>query len=220
MSWPRTYSSAGALGRALLGGLALSLSACGFAPLYGERGASAEALAETKTLTTRNYPFSVEIGPHCSDLARMRLSNLADYAVVTMHAAARHCGGGRTSAAELAAETGLPVPTVQKLVSKLSAAGLLRSVRGAGGGLQLARPAAAISVADIVVSYCNAPQRESMFAQSCSPPPTSGRLWVLASAMYGAMLKRFSKNPSSATESETQDFCIKKATPQITGIVS
>lgn len=80
----------------------------------------------------------------------MRLSNLADYAVVTMSAAARHCGGARTSAAELAAETGLPVPTVQKLVSKLSAAGLLRSTRGAGGGLQLARPAAAISVADIV----------------------------------------------------------------------
>ena len=80
----------------------------------------------------------------------MRLSNLADYAVVTMCAASRHCGGGRTSAAELAAETGLPVPTVQKLVSKLSAAGLLRSTRGAGGGLQLARPAAAITVADIV----------------------------------------------------------------------
>lgn len=48
MSWPRTYSSAGALGRALLGGLALSLSACGFAPLYGERGASAEALARVR----------------------------------------------------------------------------------------------------------------------------------------------------------------------------
>lgn len=80
----------------------------------------------------------------------MRLSNLADYAVVTMSAAARHCGGGRTSAAELAAETGLPVPTVQKVVSKLSGAGLLRSVRGAGGGLQLARPAAAITLADIV----------------------------------------------------------------------
>ena len=31
-------------------------------------------------------------------------------------------------------ETGLPVPTVQRLVSKLTAAGLLRSVRGAGGG--------------------------------------------------------------------------------------
>lgn len=80
----------------------------------------------------------------------MRLSNLADYAVVTMSAAARHCGGGRTCAAELAAETGLPAPTVQKLVSRLTAAGLLRSTRGAGGGLQLARPAAAISLADII----------------------------------------------------------------------
>ncbi len=80
----------------------------------------------------------------------MRLSNLADYAVVTMTAAARHCGGGRVSASELAAEIGLPAPTVQKVVSKLTAAGLLRSVRGAKGGLQLARPAAAITVADIV----------------------------------------------------------------------
>ena len=80
----------------------------------------------------------------------MRLSNLADYAVVTMSAAARHCGGARVSAAELAVETGLPAPTVQKLVSLLSKAGLLRSARGAGGGLQLARPAAAITLADIV----------------------------------------------------------------------
>ena len=80
----------------------------------------------------------------------MRLSSMADYAVVIMAAAARHCGGLRVSAAHLAQETGLPVPTVQKLVSRLSGAGLLRSVRGAGGGLMLARPAAAITLADIV----------------------------------------------------------------------
>lgn len=80
----------------------------------------------------------------------MRLSNLADYAVITMSQAATHCGDGRVSAAELASETQLPVPTVQRLVSKLTSAGLLRSVRGAGGGLQLGRPAAAITVADIV----------------------------------------------------------------------
>ncbi|MGB3470625.1 MAG: SUF system Fe-S cluster assembly regulator [Erythrobacter sp.] len=80
----------------------------------------------------------------------MRLSNLADYAVITMCQAATHCGDGRVSAAELASETGLPVPTVQRLVSKLTSAGLLRSVRGAKGGLQLGRPAAAITVADIV----------------------------------------------------------------------
>jgi len=80
----------------------------------------------------------------------MRLSSMADYAVVTMSAAARHCGGARVSAAQLADETGLPVPTVQKLVSRLTSAGLLRSSRGVGGGLKLARPAAAITLADII----------------------------------------------------------------------
>ena len=80
----------------------------------------------------------------------MRLSSLADYAVVMMSAAARHCGQARVNAVILAEETGVPLPTVQKLVSKLSAAGLLRSVRGAGGGFALARPAAAISLADII----------------------------------------------------------------------
>jgi FeS assembly SUF system regulator len=86
---------------------------------------------------------------------------MADYAVVTMTAAARHCGSAslvdpdgrkraRVSAAQLAEETGLPAPTVQKLVSRLTAAGLLRSSRGVGGGLKLARPAAAITLADIV----------------------------------------------------------------------
>lgn len=91
----------------------------------------------------------------------MRLSSLADYAVVMMSAAARHCGEralgangesrlARINAGQIAEETGLPLPTVQKLVSRLSAAGLLRSVRGAGGGFRLARPAAAISLAEIV----------------------------------------------------------------------
>jgi Rrf2 family protein len=111
----------------------------------------------------------------------MRLSSMADYAVLTMTAAARRCGqsagqslgqaandslaqpasqfAARTgaarkatlfSAAQLAEETGLPAPTVQKLVSRLTAAGLLHSSRGAGGGLRLARPAAAITLADII----------------------------------------------------------------------
>ena len=80
----------------------------------------------------------------------MRLSSMADYAIVMMIAAARHCGGARVNAVQLADETGLPAPTVQKLVSRLTAAGLLRSSRGAGGGLRLARPAAAISLADII----------------------------------------------------------------------
>ena len=80
----------------------------------------------------------------------MRLSHLADYAVVLMSAAARHCGGVRVNAGTLAQETGVPLPTAQKLVSLLTRAGLMTSVRGTGGGIRLARPAAAISLADII----------------------------------------------------------------------
>ena len=81
----------------------------------------------------------------------MRLSSLADYAVVMMTAAARHCGGlARVNATSLAQETGVPLPTAQKLVSRLSSAGLIESTRGTGGGFRLARPPATITLADIV----------------------------------------------------------------------
>lgn len=81
----------------------------------------------------------------------MRLSAQADYAVVMLSAAARHCGvAGRLNATILSDETGLPLPTVQKLVSKLSSAGLIESARGTGGGFRLARPPSAITLADIV----------------------------------------------------------------------
>jgi Rrf2 family protein len=80
----------------------------------------------------------------------MRLSSLADYAVVMMSAAARHCGCRKMNATTLSEETGIPLPTAQKLVSRLSAAGLLESSRGTGGGVRLARPPATISLADVV----------------------------------------------------------------------
>ncbi len=80
----------------------------------------------------------------------MRVSSLADYAVALMAAAARECGAARINAGQISDNTGIPLPTVHKLVSKLSAAGLLTSVRGAGGGFRLSRPAAAISLADVV----------------------------------------------------------------------
>ena len=80
----------------------------------------------------------------------MRLTSLADYAAVMMAAAARHPIGARLSAALLAEETGVPLPTAQKLMGRLASAGLLKSARGTGGGFTLARAAAGISLADII----------------------------------------------------------------------
>jgi FeS assembly SUF system regulator len=80
----------------------------------------------------------------------VRLSNLADYAVVIMSAAARMGDDARLSATILAAKTGVPLPTTQKLLGRLAAAGLFRSARGGGGGFLLTRPAADISLADVI----------------------------------------------------------------------
>jgi Rrf2 family protein len=84
----------------------------------------------------------------------MRLSSLADYAVVMLTAAARRGGDGagdaRLTATLLADETGVPLPTAQKLMGRLAAAGLLTSARGAGGGFRLARDPRAISLAEII----------------------------------------------------------------------
>jgi FeS assembly SUF system regulator len=123
----------------------------------------------------------------------MRLSSMADYAVVTMSAASRHCGGARVNAGQLAEETGLPAPTVQKLVSRLTAAGLLRSTRGVGGGLQLARPAAAITLADIIeavegpialTACCEHGRHDCTLEQDCSVRPH----WaVVNQALRGAL---------------------------------
>ena len=80
----------------------------------------------------------------------MRLTSFADYAVVMLAAAARHPPGARLSAGELAGETGVPLPTAQKLMGRLASAGLLVSARGTGGGFALARGAERISLADII----------------------------------------------------------------------
>jgi Rrf2 family protein len=50
----------------------------------------------------------------------------------------------------LAAETGVPLPTAQKLMGRLAGAGLLTSARGTGGGFLLARDPDAISLAEII----------------------------------------------------------------------
>src|SRR4029078_8367587 len=75
---------------------------------------------------------------------------LADYAVVMMTADARRDAHARLTATELSEDTGVPLPTAQKLMQKLAAAGLRVGQRGAGGGYALARPVTEITLADIV----------------------------------------------------------------------
>src|SRR5690606_38630617 len=52
----------------------------------------------------------------------------------------------------LAAATGVPEPTVRKVLKTLVRAGIVCSVRGTHGGYALARPAGEISVAEVVIA--------------------------------------------------------------------
>ena len=80
----------------------------------------------------------------------LRLSKLADYAVVVLIRLST-VDGSQTSPG-VAAMTGLPEPTVAKVLKSLTAAGLVTSQRGARGGYRLARPLHGIPVADVVAA--------------------------------------------------------------------
>jgi Rrf2 family protein len=110
-----------------------------------------------------------------------------------MTAAARRPTGERLSATELSADTGVPLPTTQKLMGQLAASGLLSSARGASGGFALARPAAEISLADIVeavegpiaLTMCSdSNNHECILDAHCRVKPHIG---VVGNAVRGAL---------------------------------
>lgn len=81
----------------------------------------------------------------------IRLSRLADYGVVLMTRMAQHAAGVHT-AVDLAETTGIPTPTVSKVLATLARQGVLRSVRGAHGGYALTGEPRTITVACIIAA--------------------------------------------------------------------
>jgi Rrf2 family protein len=109
-----------------------------------------------------------------------------------MAAAARRPAGARLSATELSAETRLPLPTTQKLMGQLASCGLLTSMRGAGGGFALAKPAHDITLADIVeavegpiaMSACSNGKFDCALDAHCRVKPHMG---IVGDAVRGAL---------------------------------
>jgi FeS assembly SUF system regulator len=79
----------------------------------------------------------------------LRISKLTDYATVILARLASE-PERRLTAAQLAVETRLAVPTVSKLLKQLQRRGLVLSTRGLHGGYLLARPAGEINAAQIL----------------------------------------------------------------------
>lgn len=81
----------------------------------------------------------------------IKLSRLTDYAVVILAEMAR-MKGELVAASLLSVKTGIPEPTVSKVLKTLSRNGLISSVRGVSGGYRLDRPAQEISVSLIIAA--------------------------------------------------------------------
>jgi FeS assembly SUF system regulator len=84
------------------------------------------------------------------EYAMLRISKMTDYAIVLMVELTRQ--SETLSAHALADRAHLEVPTVSKVLKLLAGSGLLQSYRGANGGYRVSRPAAEISVAEVIAA--------------------------------------------------------------------
>ena len=80
----------------------------------------------------------------------MRVSAKADYAVRAAAELAAASGKRPLKRDEISAAQGIPSKFLETIMLELKHAGIVKSTRGAGGGYSLARPAADISVADVI----------------------------------------------------------------------
>jgi Rrf2 family iron-sulfur cluster assembly transcriptional regulator len=94
----------------------------------------------------------------------MQLTSKGRYAVMAMADLSAHsraaaqpdpAAGGvdrAVTVAEIAARQGISAAYLEQLFARLRRAGLVEGVRGPGGGYRLARPAEAVSVADVIAA--------------------------------------------------------------------
>ena len=80
----------------------------------------------------------------------IRLSRLTDYAVSLLSHMGQEPNDALWAASNLSAASGLPMPTVAKVLKLLAKNGVIKAQRGATGGYRLARSTAQISIAEII----------------------------------------------------------------------
>ena len=80
----------------------------------------------------------------------MQITRQADYAVRAVLHVARLTDGERLATSVIAEEENIPLPFLAKIVSQLSVKGIVDAMRGASGGVRLARPASEISLLEVI----------------------------------------------------------------------
>jgi Rrf2 family iron-sulfur cluster assembly transcriptional regulator len=99
----------------------------------------------------------------------MKLSTKGRYAVMAMVDLASHSRGKPVALADVASRQEISLSYLEQLFSKLRRGGVVKSVRGPGGGYLLARPEAETRVADIILAV-----DEPIQATRCTPGQPAG----------------------------------------------
>jgi Rrf2 family transcriptional regulator, iron-sulfur cluster assembly transcription factor len=82
----------------------------------------------------------------------MKLTTKGRYAVTAMLDLALHYAQGAVTLSDIASRQGISLSYLEQLFARLRRAGLVDSVRGPGGGYNLALPPGEISVAEIIIA--------------------------------------------------------------------
>ncbi len=82
----------------------------------------------------------------------MKLSTKGRYAVMAMVDLARHSGGNPVALADIAERQEISLSYLEQLFAKLRRGGLVRSVRGPGGGYLLGRSMPELRISDVILA--------------------------------------------------------------------
>jgi Rrf2 family iron-sulfur cluster assembly transcriptional regulator len=99
----------------------------------------------------------------------MRLSTKGRYAVMALVDLATNSQGRPVSLADISGRQEISLSYLEQLFAKLRRAGLVKSVRGPGGGYLLARPADDTRIADAILAV-----DEPIRATRCKPNAATG----------------------------------------------
>jgi Rrf2 family iron-sulfur cluster assembly transcriptional regulator len=149
----------------------------------------------------------------------MRLSTRGRFAITAMIDLALRQTSTPVPLADLAQRHRISMSYLEQMFAKLRQQGLVESTRGPGGGYTLARPAVAISVADIVgaIEDGASPQDANPRESSASAQAMTQDLWDALQTTVLAYLKTVTLQ-SLADEQKAKGFQVQERRPVQKGV--
>ena len=134
----------------------------------------------------------------------MKINKLTDYSIVILANLVAKDENAMHTAKELSEFSGIPLPTVTRILKVLSNKGILESQRGAQGGYELTRNSAEISVAEVIeamegpiaLTECASDDCGCAFEPSCAV----GKPWQKINKAVNDVLRNISLSDMSVKD--------------------